>query len=186
MKLTPPRIQDDHEKLRELTLYIALKSQEDPNFGKIKLNKLLFFADFAAYVAHGRPITGTTYEVWECGPCVRGFYDLIGEFQKDGSGAMQVVQYFMYPQHRLVALRQPKLDGFRAEEIALVDRVIEAFRNKTGAEMTELSHGLHVWKAFSVGDTIPYTAAFVSNRELTQSEKDYALELERTPSSECA
>jgi hypothetical protein len=36
----------DDEKLRELILYVSTLSENDPNFGAAKLNKLLFYTDF--------------------------------------------------------------------------------------------------------------------------------------------
>lgn len=50
------------EKLRELILYIAQKSKTDPRCGAVKLNKLLYYADFSAYRLLGRAITGAEYQ----------------------------------------------------------------------------------------------------------------------------
>ena len=47
-------------RLGELALYIAHNSQNDPNFGKTKLVKLLAFTDFVSYERRQRPITGAT------------------------------------------------------------------------------------------------------------------------------
>jgi len=45
------------EKFRELILYIARKSEDDPKFGAVKLNKILFFSDFAAFRAFGKIVS---------------------------------------------------------------------------------------------------------------------------------
>ena len=42
------RIVPDCEKLKELVLVVAQLCADDRNFGAVKLNKLLFFADFLA------------------------------------------------------------------------------------------------------------------------------------------
>ncbi len=52
----------DDIKLRELVLYLATLSEGDATFGKVKLNKLLFYADFNAYLKFGKPITGHEYQ----------------------------------------------------------------------------------------------------------------------------
>ena len=52
----------DAQKFRELVLYVANKSADDPYIGATKLNKLLFFSDFLAYAVLGRPISGAVYE----------------------------------------------------------------------------------------------------------------------------
>jgi len=46
------------KRLRELILLIATRSEGDEPFGAVKLNKLLFYADFFAYVKFGESITG--------------------------------------------------------------------------------------------------------------------------------
>ena len=58
-------------KMRELILYVASKSQHDPKFGSTKLNKILFFADFAFYFKHGRSVTGQEYMRLKHGPAPR-------------------------------------------------------------------------------------------------------------------
>ena len=49
------------KKLKELVLYIAQKSEDDPSFGATKLNKILFAADFYFFGQTGRSITGASY-----------------------------------------------------------------------------------------------------------------------------
>ena len=69
-KAAPTQSPQD-EKLRELIVYISWRSRKDPNFGAIKLNKLLFFADTAAYRELGKSITGSEYQHLPEGPCPR-------------------------------------------------------------------------------------------------------------------
>jgi hypothetical protein len=38
----------DDRKMKELILYLASKSEDDPRFSSTKLNKLLFYCDFEA------------------------------------------------------------------------------------------------------------------------------------------
>ena len=58
----------DSEKFRELIVYIVRRNrQTDPTFGAIKLNKVLYYADFAAYRHFGSrspaPLTGNLLKV---------------------------------------------------------------------------------------------------------------------------
>jgi hypothetical protein len=41
--------QFDEDRFRELVLYIAHKTKDDPTFGRTKLAKVLFSRDFVAY-----------------------------------------------------------------------------------------------------------------------------------------
>src|ERR1035437_1475045 len=65
------RQKPNDDKLRELVLYIATASEGDEPFGKVKLNKILFFADFEAYRRFVRSITGHEYQKLAQGPAPR-------------------------------------------------------------------------------------------------------------------
>jgi hypothetical protein len=52
-------------------LLIATRSEGDEPFGAVKLNKLLFYADFFAYVKFGECITGQEYQKLAQGPAPR-------------------------------------------------------------------------------------------------------------------
>src|SRR5437868_14530692 len=59
------------DKLAELILYIAERSEHDKEFGKTKLLKLIAYSDFGAYQRLGRPITGAHYRKLPHGPAPR-------------------------------------------------------------------------------------------------------------------
>ncbi|MEA2715744.1 MAG: hypothetical protein QOI99_61, partial [Actinomycetota bacterium] len=48
----------DERKFAELVLYAASRLADDPAGGAVKLNKVLFFSEFAHMRRHGQPITG--------------------------------------------------------------------------------------------------------------------------------
>ena len=56
------------EKFGNLILYVAERSEHDDRFGAVKLNKIMYYADFTAYWKLGRPITGATYQRLDEGP----------------------------------------------------------------------------------------------------------------------
>ena len=66
-------IRPNDAKLVELILLISEWSQGDPKFGAIKLNKLLFHADFSAFLTTGEPITGQEYFALPQGPAPKRF-----------------------------------------------------------------------------------------------------------------
>src|SRR5919109_351200 len=56
-------------RLKELVLYLACASETaDPGFGMVKLNKLLYRADFEAFRRLGHSLTGETYQKQAYGP----------------------------------------------------------------------------------------------------------------------
>src|SRR5688572_1912439 len=59
---------ESRERLRELMLFIAERCLNDPTFGAVKLNRILFLADFISFARYGEPITGTPYRKLPSGP----------------------------------------------------------------------------------------------------------------------
>ena len=59
-----PEIAANEEKLKAAIAYITSKRA----VGKVKLFKLLYLADFTAYLELGTSITGDVYENFEMGP----------------------------------------------------------------------------------------------------------------------
>ncbi len=58
----------DEGKFTEAVLYVAKRLEQDPAGGAMKLNKVLFHADFGHMRAHGRTITGATYQKLRSAP----------------------------------------------------------------------------------------------------------------------
>jgi hypothetical protein len=165
----------DSKKFQELVLYVADRSVDDPHFGATKLNKILFYSDFAAYASLGSPITGADYQKLEHGPAPRQYKPIERDLLLEGAAALTPVMRFTYTQQRLTALREPNLNLFSGEEIAIVDQVIGALRNANAAEVSERSHGTVGWRAASVNETIPYGAAFLlAPTPLTEDEEAVA------------
>lgn len=167
----------DEQKMKELVLYVALRCQQDERFGKVKLNKLVYFSDFFAYGKLGRPITGLEYQALARGPVPRRMAPLIAELQSEGALAIQVVTYFNRRQQRPIALRDPDLSTFTAAEIALVDELIGRFWGLNATEMSDLTHELDGWKLASEGEVIPYFTAFGVSNDIPPAAMAYATEL---------
>jgi hypothetical protein len=170
--------QQREDKMRELVLYVSLRCQQDRWFGKVKLNKLLFFADFFAYGKLGTPITGFEYQALDQGPAPRRMVPLLTELEQENALVFQVVPVFNYEQRRPIALRNPNLSQFSGEEIALVDEVVAQYWDLTATQISNLSHELDGWKLVDIGETIPYHTVFRVNNDIPEAAFDYARELE--------
>lgn len=159
------------DKFKELVLYVADKSVEDASFGATKLNKILFFSDFLAYLELGLPITGADYQKLEWGPAPRQMLPARRELLQEGAAAVLPRQRALFTQQRLAALREPDLSLFSASEIALVDAVIEQLRHHTAASVSEFSHRWSVgWEVAQEGELIPYETAFLLPPEVTEDD----------------
>ena len=171
-------VEESNRKLRELILYICREAEGDSAFGSVKLNKILFFSDFEAYLEAGKPITGQEYQKLEQGPCPRIMLSLLETMQQQGELAIRREQYYGHTQKRPLALREPNLSGFTGDEIALVGSKIRRFWGMSATRISELSHEFIGWQLASIGETIPYSLALLENRELTQEELQWGRELE--------
>lgn len=174
------RFRPNDSKLKELILYIAEKSESDQHFGRTKLNKLLFYADFVAYGETGKSITGHEYQKLGNGPVLRKFLPITDEMKANMDCSEQEKRHFGYKQKRLIALREPDLSVFSGVEIAIVEDILKRLQPYGAKDVSELSHHFIGWEVFEVGGTIPYSTVFVSRRELTESEKEYGRKLEPT------
>src|SRR5258708_21759856 len=154
----------DDKKFRELVIHVAQRSASDPNFGPIKLNKILFHADFVAYGVFGHPITGVEYVKLEHGPGPKDFIRIRNEMVEARDIALEKLPSGSHgPQYRVVALRDPDFSAFTPQEIALVDQWIDTLREVDPYSISEVTHGYRGWRvAPALGDTIPYGAVFLS------------------------
>lgn len=173
-----PSIRPSDAKLRELILLISEWSQADPKFGAIKLNKLLFHADFSAFLTHGEPITGQEYFALPQGPAPRRLKPITDQMRRRNEFAWQEVEYFGKPQKRPVALRPPNLSAFSATDMNLVHQTVEKFWKMNATEISDQSHLFLGWKSAHLKETIPYSTALVSRRSPTDHERKRGLALQ--------
>ena len=154
----------DKEKFAELVIYIADRCHAHTFFGATKLNKILFFSDFAAFRGFGTSITGADYQALEHGPAPVQLLPLRHDLEKDGSIAISR----RGRQERIVPLREPDLSKLSAHEISIVDAFIEELRDLSAPAVSDLSHDFLGWEAaIAKGPKthIPYETALVSNPE---------------------
>ena len=158
-------------KFKELILYVCERSATDPKFGATKLNKILFLSDFWAYAYLSNPITGVEYMRLPNGPAPRPLLPIRKQMEKRGEIAVQEIT--LDPEmtrKRPVNLRTPDLSLFTAEEISLVDRVIEICKQATATGVSRYTHNWHGWIAAEDQETIPYETVFISDDPITPFE----------------
>lgn len=154
----------DRRKFEELVLYIAERTADDPEFGRIKLAKTLFYADFEAYRLHGESITGAPYQAWEYGPYPPALESAINRLKNEG-----LIDIHAGPPDRIVP-RQ----GARAAErkrfgdlLGLVDEWTKRIQQETAESIKKQVHQHFAWKLFRQeglakgveNEPIPYSAA---------------------------
>lgn len=154
----------DPDKFQGVMLYASGRALNDGDqyFGAVKLNKLLYYADFISFQRHSTPITGATYQKLREGPAPKELLrqrDILVDSQK---AEIKPVRVFNYVQNRLL----PKTDiepsnWFSDDEIAIIDEVIAEFKGKTAAQVSEMSHKEAGWVMAKEGEVIPYETALL-------------------------
>lgn len=164
------------EKFKELIVYIAAKAQDDPAFGAIKLNKILYYADFAAYRQLDAPITGAAYFKLREGPAPRQLLAARDELIDEGRLQIEERRHFTYLQKRLAPSPgcAPDPEFLRPEERELVDRVIEFFWGKSAREVSDYSHREPGWILAEDRAEIPYESAWLSADPIDQETEEAA------------
>jgi len=167
-------------KFKELILHVARETEADPKCGKTKLYKILFYSDFLAFQKFGVSISGQEYQKLDYGPAPRRAYPVIQSMIRSKSCIWAQRDYFGRPQQKLLALREPDLSLFTAEETAVVHEVIRILAAYDATEVSELSHRFIGWQVAREGEVIPYsTVALGQPRPPTPREIAYGQQLAR-------
>jgi uncharacterized phage-associated protein len=158
------------EKFDELLVYIAEKSaDDDPKFGDLKLNKLLYYADVEAYRRRGTSISATRYQHLEHGPgsvwLPRARDNLID------AGVLEKKRRRVFDFFRTItrARRPARREVFEPGELEIVDEILDRYREFNGNQMADLSHDEPGWKMTSDGEDIPLETALLAPRASPQS-----------------
>lgn len=165
----------DETKFRELVIYAATRCQDLPHYGKTKLYKILFYADFDAYRRRGRSITGTEYLAWEYGPVPESSQRRLIESGMSGDLALQRIDR----EHRYIPLRSPQPNVCSGEEMDSINAAIEKVKDDTADGVSKRSHAdsLGWLAAYTEHEAtgrqviIPYDTVFVSNRAVDEFEE---------------
>jgi uncharacterized phage-associated protein len=165
-------------KFKELVLFFAQEAARsgDERFGMVKLNKLLYHADFEAFRRFGAPITGESYERQEFGPVARDLPIVLDELGAAGRLEWQLIPRGEHVR-KVPALRgeqgaDPDMTQFSEKEIEQLRATLEALAIHGGKSASEWSHEESAgWNmARENGATIEYGSVFLSTKPITEKE----------------
>lgn len=165
------------QRFRELIVYVSKKCQSDPNFGAVKLNKILYHSDFRAFERFGVPLTGVRYFKLKQGPAPKSLIPHRRNLIDEGAIRLDRVGIGTgWEQHRTVALREPIIDFFTPDEISIVDEVISELWTQNATEVSNASHDVR-WRVLQERDSLPYEFAFLSDDSVSEAEDRRTREL---------
>jgi hypothetical protein len=177
MKRMAEAEEQNERKLREMILYISKLSEGDEAFGSTKLNKLLFYSDFTAYLRFGKPISGVSYRRLDHGPAPVNMIKNRDRMVKGKDLLIAQTKFHNHTQEKPIALREADFSIFTSQEISLIDRIVHQFHGMKAAEVSDLSHNFVGWKLAKENEVIPYSVSRIHRREPTITEIGHARKL---------
>lgn len=173
------------DKLTEAVVYLVNGSQCDPNFGETKLVKLLYYADCAAYLQTGEPITGATYLRYPHGP-----YPQAWAVRKNAMTTAGDVDIFSEElgadihRHRWITSRPVASGILSPREENILKAQLERFADFNATQIADYAHREFGWILTEPGEPIPYDLTGLSDVPLTDENFDAAKRIDANAASQ--
>jgi transcriptional regulator with XRE-family HTH domain len=151
--------QKNVEKFKEVLLYILSKVGSKPGVGETVIYKLLYFIDFDFYEKYEEQLVGATYIKNNYGPTPLEFQKIV-EQMADRELVRVKSTYFSFPQTKYLPLRKPDLTKLRANEVEVIDSVLNKLSDMNASQISEYSHDDVPWLTTEDGGIIEYESAF--------------------------
>lgn len=162
------------DRFEELVLYISWKTQDDPSFGRVKLAKVLFYSDLAAFAEEGQALTGATYYHYKFGPFPRALYEAEERIHDSGRAEVERISQGDRAGEQKI-LPQGTLDAEVVFEKGwhqpLVDSYIEKISALPSWKVSDESHDHPGWALTVMNEEIPYHVAHMSRRRPTERDR---------------
>lgn len=124
----------DRAKSIEAIVYLACRLK-DPT--KLKIFKLLYFADKLHMSRYGRFILGDYYAALKHGPVPSKTYDMVKEVEEG-----QVIDAFTVRNKRdICPNREAELVEFSETDIECLDEILRVYGRATATQVRNISHG---------------------------------------------
>jgi len=148
------------EKFKEVLLYVLSKIGAKPNIGETVLYKLLYFIDFDYYERYEEQLIGATYIKNKFGPTPSEFSAIVDAMIKEGILEKVTSSYFKHEQKKYLPHRPPHLKALTAQEVKLIDEVLDRLSDMSATAISEYSHGDVPWVVTADKHPIEYESVF--------------------------
>jgi hypothetical protein len=181
---TPPKLTwkvslpGGQARLKEAILYISKRCEGAKSFGLVKLNKILWRADFDSFLERGQPVTGRQYQRLRQGPAPIEMLPVLNEMMADHLIRIDRARVIDFEEQRPVALAEANLRQFSPGDLSYIDRAIAIYWDKTGTETSDASHGV-AWSTRENGSPMPYESAYLSDEPISERLKRRLLNFAR-------
>ena len=152
--------QKNVERFKEVLLYILNKVGSKPNIGETVIYKFLYFIDFDFYERYEEQLIGATYVKNHYGPTPKEFKKIVEDMIKDGEIIKVGSKYFEYPQTKYLPLRKADLSGLKANEMEVIDDILNRLSDMNASQISEYSHNDVPWLTTEDQGIIEYESVF--------------------------
>lgn len=152
--------QKNLEKFKEVLLYILDKVGSKANIGETVIYKLLYFIDFNFYEKHEEQLMGAQYMKNRYGPTPMEFAKIVEHMMNNHEIEKVKSNYFEHPQTKYLPLRKPDLSKLTAEELTVIEDVLNRLSDMNATQISNYSHDDIPWKTAKEGSIIEYESVF--------------------------
>lgn len=150
-------------KLSEMMHYIIAKCQDNGDFGKTVLWKLLYFSDFNYYKNNFEGISNEEYHKIDFGPAPKHFDRVLNKLITAKKVECEESKA-SFETWKFKSLKNPDFKFLKKEEIQTLDNVIKKLGHCKAFEISNLSHEDNPWKASKNNEIIDYGLVFYRSK----------------------
>ncbi len=144
----------DFDKIVDVVCYFA-DSDKVSNLFKVKLMKLLWYADFLSFKRYGHSITGMVYTIMPMGAVPVGHKSII-----DLKGiSYEEIEYENGSGYKFLKSEGSNYDALSEEDISVLDTVIKELGDYTKEQIVERMHSEDAYVNTGRGNVINYSYA---------------------------
>lgn len=161
----------DPERFEDLVLFIAWTMRDDPDFGRTKLAKTLFYVDFDAYAGEGESITGSTYEHWDHGPFPPQLHRIERDLAHAGLATIKEPE-FKGDTAKLLPTREPQTNLEDWVRVLAANRARQ-LADEPSWKVEDASHRHRGWELTPSREAIPYDTHFIPRERVRPPEEAF-------------
>lgn len=165
-----------NDKTKQLVLYIADRMKDEKTYGATVLNKVLYYIDNVSYLENGKPISDFKYikQGFGATPSPSQFLPLKRELIDENSATEKSFDYFGRLQKKFVATKPPDIHCFSAEEISLIERIIDLFKSVNASTVSNYNHQELCWRAAKNMEELPFFTYLLSKEPILDEDLQWA------------
>ena len=174
---------ESFERLKALMHYVCAKAADNPQvLGRIKLNKVPWYADTISFALYGKSITGERYIKRQFGPVPAKFIPAQKKLEEEKKIVQSQSTMFRLVNHDFTSIATPDTDMFSKEDMDVINQAFEHVMKHTAMSVSEETHD-HVWELAEIGEEIPLQTVFsaefaeVTEEDIAWAEQELALDV---------